>query len=337
MKTAAREEVALDVDGLRMRYGSVDVLRDVTFQVRHGEVLALLGPNGAGKTTTIEILEGFRARSAGRVQVLGADPAQGDERWRARVGVVLQSWRDHGKWRVRELLAHLGGYYAAYSTAAIRRPWDPDELVAAVGLTEHAGKKIKTLSGGQRRRLDVAIGIVGRPELLFLDEPTTGFDPEARHEFHALVHRLAADHATTILLTTHDLDEAGKLADRVLILAGGRIIADGSVDELARRIAGEDEVRWTREGERFTASTADSTAFVRGLFGRYGEAIGELEVRRASLEDTYRALVRQSEDAAGREPARSASAASGSARRESAASGSVRRESAGHESTGVGR
>lgn len=303
MKTTTGGEAVLEVDGLRMRYGSVDILREVTFHARHGEVLALLGPNGAGKTTTVEILEGFRTRSAGRVQVLGTDPARGDERWRARVGVVLQSWRDHGKWGVRELLAHLGGYYTGYSTAAVQRPWDPDELVAAVGLTEHADKKIKTLSGGQRRRLDVAIGIVGRPELLFLDEPTTGFDPEARHEFHDLVRRLAADHATTVLLTTHDLDEAGKLADRVLVLAGGRIIADGSVDELARRIAGEDEVRWTRGGERFTAWTADSTAFVRGLFGRYGEAIGELEVRRASLEDTYMALVRQSENAAAHEPA----------------------------------
>ncbi|MFF0446672.1 ABC transporter ATP-binding protein [Streptomyces sp. NPDC004609] len=291
----ANDGVVLEVDGLRMRYGTADVLHDVSFRARQGEVLALLGPNGAGKTTTIEILEGFRMRSAGRIEVLGTDPAHGDERWRARLGVVLQSWRDHGKWRVRELLAHLGTYYAPYSTAAIRRPWHTDELVAAVGLTPHADKKIKTLSGGQRRRLDVAIGIVGRPELLFLDEPTAGFDPEARYEFHELVHRLAEDHETTILLTTHDLDEADKLADRIMILAGGRIVADGSAAELARRIAGEDEVRWTREGRRFTESTPDSTAFVRALFGRYGEEIAELEVRRASLEDTYMALVRESE------------------------------------------
>ncbi|WP_222723068.1 ABC transporter ATP-binding protein [Actinomadura alba] len=292
------KEVVLDVDGLRMRYGTTDVLNDVTFQARHGEVLALLGPNGAGKTTTIEILEGFRMRSAGRVQVLGSDPAHGDERWRARLGVVLQSWRDHGKWRVRELLAHLGTYYASYSSDMIQRPWDADELIQAVGLTEHAGKKIKTLSGGQRRRLDVAIGIVGRPELLFLDEPTAGFDPKARHEFHDLVHRLADDHETTILLTTHDLDEAGKLADRIMILTGGLIIADGSADELARRIAGEDEVRWTHDGQHFVTSTTESTEFVRGLFSRYGKGISELEVRRASLEDTYMALVRQGEAAA---------------------------------------
>ncbi|MER6949494.1 ABC transporter ATP-binding protein [Nonomuraea sp. NPDC000554] len=289
------EQVVLDVDGLRMRYGTDDVLRDVTFQARHGEVLALLGPNGAGKTTTIEILEGFRTRSAGRVEVLGADPAHGDERWRARVGVVLQSWRDHGKWRVRELLAHLGTYYAPFVTDQIQRPWDPDELIQAVGLTEQADKKIKTLSGGQRRRLDVAIGIVGRPELLFLDEPTAAFDPRARHEFHDLVRGLAGRHETTILLTTHDLDEAEKLADRIIVLDGGRIIADGTAAELAGRIAGQDEVRWTRDGRRFTQSTSDSTRFVRDLFDEYGAAIGELEVHRASLEQTYLALVQQAE------------------------------------------
>ncbi|MFI6285039.1 ABC transporter ATP-binding protein [Streptomyces sp. NPDC051018] len=293
----ASDGVVLEAEGLRMRYGTTDVLHDVSFRVRHGEVLALLGPNGAGKTTTIEILEGFRMRSAGRVEVLGTDPAHGDESWRARLGVVLQSWRDHGKWRVRELLAHLGTYYAPYSTPARRRPWDTDYLIAAVGLTAHADKKIKALSGGQRRRLDVAIGIVGRPEVLFLDEPTAGFDPEARYEFHDLVHRLARDHETTILLTTHDLNEADKLADRIVILTGGRIVADGTAAELARRIAGEDEVRWTLGGRRFTESTPDSTAFVRGLFGRHGEEIGELEVRRASLEDTYMTLVRESETA----------------------------------------
>ncbi|MFI7698060.1 ABC transporter ATP-binding protein [Nonomuraea sp. NPDC049480] len=289
------KKVVLDVDGLRMRYGAVDVLHDVTFQVRHGEVLALLGPNGAGKTTTIEILEGFRARSEGRAEVLGADPAHGDERWRARIGVVLQSWRDHGKWRVREFLAHLGTYYAAYATAEIPRPWDPDELIEAVGLTEHSGKKIKTLSGGQRRRLDVAIGLVGRPELLFLDEPTASFDPQARHEFHDLVRGLVDTHETTVLLTTHDLDEAEKLADRILVLNGGRIIADGTAAQLARRIAGEDEVRWVRGGRRYAEKTTDSTKLTRDLFAQYGDDVQELEVHRASLEQTYLALVRQAE------------------------------------------
>ncbi|MEU5973935.1 ABC transporter ATP-binding protein [Streptomyces sp. NPDC047315] len=291
----SHQRAVVDVVGLRMRYGPQDVLRDVTFQARHGEVLALLGPNGAGKTTTVEILEGFRTRSAGRAAVLGVDPAGGDEGWRARVGVVLQSWRDHGKWRVRELLAHLGRYYAPYSDADFPRPWDADELIAAVGLTEHAGKKVRTLSGGQRRRLDVAIGIVGRPEVLFLDEPTAGFDPEARADFHDLVKRLAADQRTTVLLTTHDLHEADRLADRILVLTGGRIVADGTSAELARRAAVRDEVRWTHGGRRFAASPADSTAFVRDLFGRLGDGVGELEVHRASLEDTYLALVREGE------------------------------------------
>ncbi|MER5265385.1 ABC transporter ATP-binding protein [Actinosynnema sp. NPDC002837] len=297
----ASEQVALDVDGLRMRYGTTDVLHDVTFQARHGEVLALLGPNGAGKTTTIEILEGFRMRSAGRVSVLGVDPAHADERWRARVGVVLQSWRDHGKWRVRELLHHLGVYYSCYATDRVARPWNPDDLVAAVGLTAQAGAKVRTLSGGQRRRLDVAVGIVGRPELLFLDEPTTGFDPVARREFHELVHRLAARESTTILLTTHDLDEAEKLADRIVILDGGRIVADGTADELAQRIAGEDEVRWTHAGQRHVRHVRESTRFVHDLFRRHGDGITDLEVRQASLEDTYLSLVRRVEaEGAGR-------------------------------------
>src|ERR1039457_431652 len=232
------EAIVLDVDGLRMRYGTTDVLHDVTFQARHAEVLALLGPNGAGKTTTIEILEGCRMRSAGRVEVLGVDLADGTEQWRARVGSVLQCWRDHGKWRVRELLAHLGSYYACYGSELVKRPWDANELLAVVGLAEHADKKIKMLSGGQRRRLDVAIGIVGRPELLFLDEPTAGFDPEARREFHDLVHGLAEQYETTIVLTTHDLNEAEKLAGRILILDGGRGLADGTGEAPAQRIAG---------------------------------------------------------------------------------------------------
>jgi ABC-2 type transport system ATP-binding protein len=289
------DEPVLDVRELRMRYGSTDVLHGVSFTARRGEVLALLGPNGAGKTTTIEILEGFRMRSSGDVRVLGIDPAAGSEQWRARLGVVLQSWRDHGKWRVRELLHHLGTYYADYSTPRISRPWPSDELIDLVGLGAQAGSRISRLSGGQRRRLDVAIGIVGRPEMLFLDEPTVGFDPAARREFHDLVHRLTDVDDTTILLTTHDLDEAEKLADRIVILAGGRIIADGSADQLSRRVAGESEIRWTRAGSRYVHSAADATRFVRELFLQYGDDIADLEVRRASLEDTYMTLVRDSE------------------------------------------
>lgn len=298
------EGAVIEVRGLRMRYGSVDVLKGVEFTARRGEVLALLGPNGAGKTTTIEILEGFRMRSAGEVRVLGTDPARGDERWRARLGVVLQSWRDHGKWRVRELLDNLGRFYAPYATPERKRPYDPDELVKTVGLSEHANKKVSSLSGGQRRRLDVAIGIVGRPELLFLDEPTAGFDPHARREFHDRVHRLSDLEDTTILLTTHDLDEAEKLADRILILAGGEIIANGSADELSRRMSTNSEIKWTRGGERFVHSETDSTRFVRELFEQYGEEVSELEVRRASLEDSYMSLVHQFESGQGGEAAR---------------------------------
>jgi ABC-2 type transport system ATP-binding protein len=293
-------EDVLDVRDLRMRYGKTDVLKGVSFTARRGEVLALLGPNGAGKTTTIEILEGFRMRSAGKVSVLGADPARAGEDWRARTGVVLQSWRDHAKWQVRELLAHMGRYYAPYSTADVTRPWDVDDLLETVGLTPHARKRMHNLSGGQRRRLDVAIGIVGRPELLFLDEPTAGFDPEARHDFHDLVRRLADRQEVTILLTTHDLDEAERLADRILILAGGAIIADGSAEELARALPGQSEVRWNRDGQQFVHAPDNATAFVWELFQQYGESVEDLEVRRASLENTYMALVRQAEQGAPR-------------------------------------
>ena len=312
MLTASEEQMtitddrALEVEGLRMRYGKADVLHDVSFQVRRGEVLALLGPNGAGKTSTIEILEGFRMRSAGRVEVLGADPAHGTEQCRSRMGIVLQSWRDHPKWRVRELLAYQGSLYEPYSTARIHRPWRVDELLSAVGLTEQAHKPIKMLSGGQRRRLDVAIGLVGRPELVFLDEPTTGLDPKARRDFHGLVRRIRDDLDTTVLITTHDLDEAEKLADRIIILAGGRIVADGTSEELSRQIVGHDEVRWVQGGEHLVRYVPDSTAFTRELFNRHGEEIRELDLRRASLEDTYLTLVRNAEagdtEFAGTEP-----------------------------------
>jgi ABC-2 type transport system ATP-binding protein len=285
----------IEVRDLRMRYGSRDVLQGVDFQVGRGEVIALLGPNGAGKTTTIEILEGFRMRSAGEVSVLGVDPANGDERWRARIGVVLQSWRDHGRWKVHELLEHLGGYYTPYASPERPRPQDVDELLETVGLAGQAKQRLASLSGGQRRRLDVAVGLVGRPELLFLDEPTAGFDPLARRDFHDLVHRLSDLEDTTILLTTHDLAEAEQLADRILILAEGRIVADGSADQLAREVAGQAEVRWSRGGERFVHASPDATRFVRELFAQYGDEVTDLEVRRASLEDTYMVMVHRHE------------------------------------------
>jgi ABC-2 type transport system ATP-binding protein len=278
-----------------MRYGDNDVLTGVDFDVHTDEVVCLLGPNGAGKTTTIEILEGFRVRSGGRVNVLGQDPAQADEDWRARTGVVLQSWRDHPRWTARRLLTLLGGYFEPYSTPDRPRPYDVEDLLATVGLTDLGDRKLTALSGGQRRRLDVAIGIVGRPELLFLDEPTAGFDPQARREFHQLVQRLASQEHTTVLLTTHDLDEAEKLADRVLILAGGRIVAADTPDGLAQRVAGAAEVRWSVDGERLARQTDDPTGFVRDLFARGGDAIRDLDIRRASLEDAYLSLVQQHE------------------------------------------
>ena len=287
--------IAVRVRDLRMRYGERDVLTGVDFDIRSGEVVCLLGPNGAGKTTTIEILEGFRARSAGEVDVLGEDPASADEAWRARTGVVLQSWRDHPRWTARRLLTHLGGFYEPYSTVDRPRPYPVDGLLDTVRLTGLADRKLHTLSGGERRRLDVAVGIVGRPDVLFLDEPTAGFDPQARREFHHLLLRFVERERTTILLTTHDLDEAERLADRVLLLAGGRIVADDTPDGLARRVAGEAEVRWSLDGERLSRSVGDPTGFVRGLFAEHGERLADLEVRRATLEDAYLALVQQHE------------------------------------------
>ena len=201
------------------------------------------------------------------------DPAHADEDWRARTGVVLQSWRDHPRWTPRKLLTQLGGYFEPYSTPERRRPHDIDLLLETVGLTDLADRKIATFSGGQRRRLDVAIGIVGRPELLFLDEPTAGFDPQARRQFHGLVRRLADTEETTILLTTHDLDEAEKLADRVLVLAAGRIVADDTVDGLSRRLEAETQVRWTASGVHHSESVRDATAFVRALFEELGSTI----------------------------------------------------------------
>jgi ABC-2 type transport system ATP-binding protein len=285
----------IEVRDLRMRYGDNDVLDGVDLVVDRGEVVVVLGPNGAGKTTTIEVLEGFRARSAGEVRVLGADPARADEDWRARVGVVLQSWRDHARWTPRRLLTHLGEFFAPYATAERPRPWPVDDLLATVGLVEHADRKVLTLSGGQRRRLDVAVGIVGRPELLFLDEPTAGFDPHARREFHDIVHRLSDMEGTTVVLTTHDLDEAERLADRIVVLARGRVVAVGTADELARQVGSRAEVRWAQGGRRHVHASDDATTFVRDLFARHGDAVEDLEVRRASLEDTYIAMVHRHE------------------------------------------
>ncbi|GGI04805.1 ABC transporter ATP-binding protein [Egicoccus halophilus] len=287
----------IEVQDLRMRYGDRDVLDGVDLAVGRGEVVVLLGPNGAGKTTTVEVLEGFRRRSGGQVRVLGVDPDRADEAWRARVGTVFQSWRDHGRWRVDELLRFLGRHYAPYATAERRRPRHVDELLAIVGLAGQARQRVKQLSGGQRRRLDVAIGLLGHPELLFLDEPTTGFDPQARRDLHELLHRLVDLDDTTIVLTTHDLHEAEQIADRIVILARGVVVAEGSADELTRRIDASTEVRWCVDGIRHVHVTDDAARFVAELERQHGR-LEDLQVRRPSLEDAYLHLVEQAERAA---------------------------------------
>ncbi|MFW6638463.1 ABC transporter ATP-binding protein [Nocardiopsis algeriensis] len=296
--TGALGQAVVEARGLRMNYGTAEVLRGVDLTVRRGEVVALLGPNGAGKTTTIEILEGFRRRSDGEVFVLGTDPDRGDERWRARLGVVLQSWRDHARWRVRELVDHFGRFYAPYSEEGRTRPADTDRLLEALGLTEHAGKRVEDLSGGQRRRVDVALGVVGRPELLFLDEPTAGLDPRARRDFHELIHRLVDEEDTTVLLTTHDLDEAEKLADRILILADGRIVADGSAEQLTALVERESEVAWTVDGGRHVHTTGSPARHVAELYRVHGDAVADLRVTRPSLEEVYLDMVRHHESGA---------------------------------------
>ncbi|WP_216648847.1 ABC transporter ATP-binding protein [Agromyces agglutinans] len=292
----------VDVRGLRMRYGTRDVLDGIDVRIDRGEVVALLGPNGAGKTTTIEILEGFRRPTAGTVAVLGEDPAHAGDAWRARVGVVLQSWRDHARWRVGPLLEQFAELYRPFTAEGRRGPYDLAELLDLVGLAEHRGALVRSLSGGQRRRLDVAIGLVGRPELLFLDEPTTGFDPVARHEFHELINRLSDFDDTTVLLTTHDLAEAEKIASRILILDGGRIVADGSATDLARSVAGVSEISWREGGSRQVHSAADPVPFVRDLLARPGVQVTELQVRSQTLEETYLSMVARHEAAGDRHP-----------------------------------
>lgn len=293
MTNTAREPV-ISASGLTMAYGDNLVLDSIDLTIEARETVVLLGPNGAGKTTMIEAFEGFRRPSAGSVRVLGIDPATAGDTWRARVGIVLQSWRDHPRWQVRTLLDHLGSFYRPYSTDATPRPWPIDELLNLVGLTHDADRKVSQLSGGRRRRLDVAIGLVGRPELLFLDEPTAGFDPEARRDFHDLLASLE-DIDTTILMTTHDLDEAERVASRILILAGHRIIADGSPAELRRVHSGTSEVRWRDDDGIHVHATDDPVAFLRGRLADPLVTMTNLEVEHSSLEDTYLELVRREE------------------------------------------
>lgn len=279
----------ISVSGLRMVYGDKEVLKGLDIEVYADEVIAMLGPNGAGKSTTVEILEGYRTASAGDIEVLGVNPARGDDGWRSQIGVALQNSGDHGKWRVREMLRHIADFYVPYVD-----PWPVDELLSLVGLTEQADQKIQTLSGGQRRRLDVALGVVGRPSLLFLDEPTTGFDPQARRDFHELVHSLSDLEGVTILLTTHDLAEAEKLASRIMILAGGRIIANGSPLELTHAVSSTAEVRWKQAGERHVHASEDATTFARELLTHHDD-VTDLEIQRATLEEAYLSIVAQFE------------------------------------------
>jgi len=275
----------IEVKGLKKSYGQVHAVRGVDLSIPAGEIFALLGPNGAGKTTTVEILEGFRSRDAGQISILGFDPqTQGHaaRQWRDRIGIVLQSAADAGDLTVTETVEHFRGYYS--------KPRNTDEVIAAVGLENKTGALIRNLSGGQRRRLDVALGIIGSPELLFLDEPTTGFDPEARRAFWALIEQLRGD-GTTILLTTHYLDEAEALADRVAVINNGLIVEVSTPAELGGRATSKALISW-RDGSQVKSEESDNpTSVVTRLTTQFGGEIPELTVTRPSLEDIYLKMI----------------------------------------------
>jgi ABC-2 type transport system ATP-binding protein len=271
---------AVSVAGLRKRYGDYEALRGIDFTIARGEVFGLLGPNGAGKTTTIEILEGYRARDEGTVEVLGEDPERSGTPWRERVGVMLQSSSLYPNLTVRESLVTFAGYYA--------KPRDPNDVIEIVELGEKANARVRTLSGGQQRRLDLGLALIGDPELIFLDEPTTGFDPGARRTAWQTIANLR-ELGKTILLTTHYLDEAEQLADRVAVLRNGEIIREGTPAEL-RGGDVETEIRYRRAGEGITERTRDPTRRLNELTSEAiarGEELEGLEVRRPTLEDVY--------------------------------------------------
>jgi len=275
-------EIVVEVTDLQKNYGSFRALDGVSFDIRRGETFALLGPNGAGKSTTIEILEGFRKRSGGQARVLGVDPNDAGLDWKAQLGIVLQSSAEAANVTVREQVSQFAGYYS--------RPRDVDEVIEAVGLTAKAKTRIGQLSGGQRRRVDVALGVIGRPQLLFLDEPTTCFDPEARRQFWGLIEGLKAD-GTSILLTTHYLDEAAHLSDRVAVIAGGTLIDIGTVDEIGGAEARIPTVRWRdAAGVAHEERTTRPAERVAALYTQLGEPT-EVEIVRPSLEDIYLDLV----------------------------------------------
>ena len=286
---------AISVRGLRKVYDGKAAVDGVDLEVARGEIFALLGPNGAGKTTTVEILEGYRKRDGGEVSVLDVDPATANggrgttttaaaRRWRERIGIVLQGTGEFDELTVSEVVRHFAQFYPA--------PDDPAEVIARVGLTDKTKARTHTLSGGQKRRLDVALGIIGRPELLFLDEPTTGFDPEARREFWGLIRALQAT-GTTILLTTHYLEEAETLADRVGVIAGGRLIAVDTPRQLGQRDSALATISWrTPEGLWERTQSATPTAVVTDLAARFAGEVPGLTVTRPTLEDIYLEMIR---------------------------------------------
>jgi ABC-2 type transport system ATP-binding protein len=281
-------EPAIEVRELRKRYGEVEAVRGLSFRVERGEVVGLLGPNGAGKTTTVEILEGYRDRTGGDVSVLGHDPADAPPELRARIGIVLQSGGFYPRVTVAEAVRHFAGYYPA--------PRDPEETIALVGLDDAAGVRVNRLSGGQRRRLDLALALVGDAELVFLDEPTTGFDPAARRTAWDVVRRLR-ELGKTVLLTTHYLDEAQELSDRVAIVKDGRIVAEGPPRELVGAGA-RYRISYERNGHRAEHETDDPTALLHRLTSdaiERGERLENLHVTRPSLEEVYLELTQGAE------------------------------------------
>jgi ABC-2 type transport system ATP-binding protein len=274
------------VKDLRKTYGEVEAVQGISFEIGAGEIFGLLGPNGAGKTTTVEILEGYRTRDGGSVEVLGEDPSRAGRAWRERIGVVLQSTSLYETLTVTENLALFAGYY--------EQPRRVDEVVELVGLEEKKDSVVRKLSGGQKRRLDLGLALVGDPEIVFLDEPTTGFDPEARRRAWDTISSLR-ELGKTILLTTHYLDEAERLSDRVAVLREGKIVAMGPPSELTAALPAT-EIRYRRDGQEVVLHTEEPTRVLHELTAEAlasGHELEGLEVRRASLEEVYLSLTQQ--------------------------------------------